>query len=46
MPPLLVAAGWGFSRLGARAWELAASIGLVGLQVLILEATIQVVYPF
>jgi hypothetical protein len=45
MPPLLVAAGWGYSRLGGRGWELAGSVVLTGLQVLILEALIQVVYP-
>jgi hypothetical protein len=45
MPALLVSAGWGFGRVGGRAVELAGSIGLVGLQVLLLEATIQVVYP-
>jgi methylthioxylose transferase len=45
MPPLLVAAGSGFARLGGGAGSLAGSIALVGLQVLILEATIQVVYP-
>jgi hypothetical protein len=46
MPPLLVASGWGFARVGGRAWMLGATIGLIGIQVLILEATIQVVYPF
>jgi hypothetical protein len=45
MPTLLVAAGWGFSKVGGFARELAGSITLIGLQVLILEATIQVVYP-
>jgi hypothetical protein len=45
MPPLLVAAGSGFAKLGGGAGTLAASIALVGLQSLILEATIQVVYP-
>jgi methylthioxylose transferase len=46
MPPLLVAAGAGFSRLGDSSWTLAGTIVLVGLQALVLEATIQVVYPF
>jgi methylthioxylose transferase len=45
MPPLLFAAGSGFSRVGGGACALGASIGLVGLQALILEGTIQVVYP-
>jgi hypothetical protein len=45
MPPLLVAAGSGFSRVGGGGSTLGSSIALVGLQVLILEATIQVVYP-
>jgi hypothetical protein len=45
MPPLLIGAGWGFARTGGRAWELAGTVALVGLQTLILEATIQVVYP-
>jgi methylthioxylose transferase len=45
MPPLLVVAGWGFAKVGGRGWELAGSVALVGLQVLILEVTIQVVYP-
>ena len=45
MPPLLVAAGAGFSRLGGDGWTLAGTVALVGVQALILEATIQVVYP-
>ena len=45
MPPLLVAAGAGFERLGGRPGSLAVSIALIGLQALILEATIQVVLP-
>jgi methylthioxylose transferase len=45
MPALLVAAGLGFTRLGGGAGSLAGSIALVGLQVVILETTIQVVYP-
>ena len=45
MPPLLVAAGSGFARIGGGAGLLAGSVALVGLQALILEATIQVVYP-
>ena len=46
MPPLLVAAGAGLDRIGAGAKSLAASVALTGLLALILEATIQVVYPF
>ncbi len=45
MPGLLVGAGSVLARLGARPWELGATIALTGLQVLCLEATIQVVYP-
>jgi len=46
MPPLLVAAGAGMVRLDARAIGLAATLFLLGLQTLILQTTIQVVYPF
>ena len=46
MPPLLVAAGSGFEKVGGGAETLAGSVALVGIQSLILEATIQVVYPF
>jgi hypothetical protein len=45
MPALLVAAGFAMGRLGAGPRSLAATIGLVGAQTLVLEATIQVVYP-
>jgi hypothetical protein len=45
MPPLLVAAGLGWSRLGARPAALAASVALLGAQTLALQAMIQVVYP-
>ncbi len=45
MPPLLVAAGSGLVRIGGGAGSLAGSVALVGLQTLILELTIQVVYP-
>jgi hypothetical protein len=45
MPPLLVATGAGFSRLEGDGWTLGGSIALVGVQALVLEATIQVVYP-
>ena len=45
MPPLLLAAGAGLSRCGGRALALAATAALVGLQTLIVQATIQVVYP-
>ena len=44
-PALLVAAGAGFSRVGAGSKSLAATIALVGLQVLVMEAMFQVVYP-
>lgn len=45
MPPLLVASGAGFGKLGGGAWSLAITTALMGAQALILEATIQVVYP-
>ncbi len=45
MPPLLTAAASGHARLGGGPRALAASVALTGVQVLILEATIQVVYP-
>ena len=45
MPPLLLAAGVGISRLGARPIALAATAALLGAQTLALQALIQVVYP-
>jgi hypothetical protein len=45
MPPVLGAAGSGFERAGGGALALAATIVLLGLQTLILEWNIQVVYP-
>jgi hypothetical protein len=45
MPPLVVAAGAGLERTGGKALALAVTIGLVGLQTILLEQTIQVVYP-
>ncbi len=45
MPPLLMAAAAGLDRAGGGPKALAATIGLVGVEVLVLEATIQVVYP-
>jgi methylthioxylose transferase len=45
MPPLLVAAGRGCSRLGCRPAALAATAALLGLQTLALQSMIQVVYP-
>jgi hypothetical protein len=45
MPPLLVAAGSGLSRLGAGPLALATTVALLGLQTLIMQALIQVVYP-
>ena len=44
MPPLLLASGSALARLGGPG-ALAATIGLMGLQTLLLESTIQVVYP-
>ena len=45
MPPILVAAGWGFERMGGGAKALGATVVLMGAQALALEWTIQVVYP-
>lgn len=45
MPPLLIAAGAGWARLGARPWALGVTAALLGAQTLALEAMIQVVYP-
>ena len=45
IPPLLLAAGVGISRLGARPIALAATAALLGAETLALQAFIQVVYP-
>ncbi len=45
MPTLLVAAGSALERLGAGPKTLAATIALIGVETLVLEAAIQVVYP-
>jgi hypothetical protein len=45
MPPLLIAAGAGMTRLGGGYLTLGISCALVGLQTLALQAMIQVVYP-
>jgi hypothetical protein len=45
MPPLLVAAGHGCSRVGAGSVALAVTAGLLGAQTLALQSMIQVVYP-
>ncbi len=45
MPPLLIAAAVGLDRAGGGPKALGATIGLTGILVLVLEATIQVVYP-
>ncbi|WP_435006739.1 hypothetical protein P12x_004231 [Tundrisphaera lichenicola] len=45
MPGLLIAAGSGFDRFGASPRLLAASVISVGVQTLLLQAAIQVVYP-
>jgi hypothetical protein len=45
MPPFLIAAGHGFSRLGAGSGALAATMALLGLQTLAFQSMIQVVYP-
>ncbi len=45
MPALLVAAGAGIDRLGPRPAGIAATVALLGVQTLLLESAIQVVYP-
>jgi len=45
MPPLLTAAGHGLERMGAGPGTLAAIVMTLGAETLLLEATIQVVYP-
>jgi hypothetical protein len=45
MPPLLVAAGAGFERLGAGPGTLAVAVATLGIETLLLQASIQVVYP-
>jgi hypothetical protein len=45
MPPLLVAAGAGLERLGAGPVTLAVTVATLGIETLLLQATIQVVYP-
>jgi hypothetical protein len=46
MPPLLTASGLGLIRLGGGPVTLATTLLLLGAETLILQATIQVVYPF
>ena len=45
MPPLLAASGAGLATLNAGPKTVAVSVALLGLQTLVLQATIQVVYP-
>ncbi len=45
MPPLLTAAGHGLQQLGAGPGTLAAIVLVLGAETVLLEATIQVVYP-
>ncbi len=45
LPPLLIAAGAGFSRLGGGPITLAITLTLIGSQALVLQEWIQVVYP-
>jgi hypothetical protein len=45
MPPLLVAAGAGLDRLDVGPGTLAATVTTLGIETLLLQATIQVVYP-
>ena len=45
MPPLVASAGAGAGRVGAGPAGLAATLGLLAIQTLVLQATIQVVYP-
>jgi methylthioxylose transferase len=46
MPPLLVASGHGLARLGGGPRSVAMAVLLMGAETLLLQATIQVVYPF
>jgi hypothetical protein len=46
LPPLLTASGLGLTRLGGGGITLATTLLLLGTETLILQATIQVVYPF
>ena len=45
MPPLLTASGLGLTRLGGGPITLGATVLLLGIETLALQATIQVVYP-
>ena len=45
MPPMLVAAAAGLSRFEGGARALAFTVALLGVEVLVLQATIEVVYP-
>ena len=45
LPPVLLAAGAGFDRLSGGPWALGSSAGLLGVQTLVLQTMIQVVYP-
>jgi hypothetical protein len=45
MPPLVLAAGVGGEKAGGGAWGLVATLVLLGVQTLVLESAIQVVYP-
>ena len=45
MPPLLTAAGHGLAQVGAGPRTLAVAVATLGAETLLLEATIQVVYP-
>jgi hypothetical protein len=45
LPPLLIASSAGVLRLGGGPRTLGASVALLGLQTIILQSTIQVVYP-
>jgi methylthioxylose transferase len=45
MPPMLVASASGLQRLEAGAWTFSATTILLGLQTLLLQASVQVVYP-
>jgi hypothetical protein len=45
MPSLLIVAGAAFDRLAARPLSLALTVALLGIQTLILQSMIQVVYP-
>lgn len=45
MPPLVVLAGCGLARVKAGRWTVAGTVALLGLQALLVQGTVQAVYP-